>query len=188
MVWWIGGNDEIHKAIQRLETESDRSVGIVAAAILEGHITSAIKRRWHDHPVTIQRMLQIDGPLGNFGPKIDLVFLMGLISPEAHHDLTLIKKVRNKFAHYFDVEGFDTPVIKGWCFDLRYFEKFVLTDAEMQGAPKGTRKLFGSVGIDEKLKTAKGRYLTGVQFYSMLFGPEWPGVYMPPVVKPTPIF
>ena len=132
-------------------------------------------------------MLRVDGPLGNFGPKIDLVFLMGMISPEGHEDMILIKKIRNQFAHYFEVDDFDTPIIKGWCFGLKHFENFVLTDAEMQGAPKG-RKMFGIVGMDAKLKTPKGRYITAVQFYSMIFGPEWPGVYMPAIVKPTPIF
>jgi DNA-binding MltR family transcriptional regulator len=187
MVWWIGGNEEIHKAIQRLEQESDRSVAIIAATILEQHITEAIKRRWHDHPTTINRIMQIDGPLGNFGPKIDLVFLIGLVSPEAHQDLVYIKKVRNRFAHYLDVETFDTPLIKGWCFSLQHFSNFVLTDEEMQGAPKA-KKVFGSAGMNERLKTAKGRYLTAIQLYSMIFGPEWPGVYMPPIVKPTPLF
>jgi DNA-binding MltR family transcriptional regulator len=187
MVWWIGGSDKIAKALEQLGRSSDRAIAIIAAAIMEEHITEAIKRRWQDAPAVIRRMLQTEGPLGNFGPKIDLVFLMGLISPEGHRDMTLIKKVRNKFAHYLDVDDFNTPVIKGWCFDLKHFENFVLTDAEMAGAPKG-RKLFGQAGMDERLRTAKGRYITAVQFYSLIFGPEWPGVYMPPIVKPTPLF
>ena len=98
MVWWVGGSKTIEEAIQQIERNSDRAIGIIAAAMLEEHITNAIKRRWHESPATVRRMLQVDGPLGNFGPKIDLVFLMGLISPEGHRDMTLIKKIRNKFA------------------------------------------------------------------------------------------
>lgn len=188
MVWWIGGSEEIHKAILKLGSESDRAVAIIAATILETHITNAIKRRWHESPTVVDRMLRTDGPLGNFGPKIDLVFLMGLVSAEGHHDMVLIKKVRNRFAHYLDVESFETPLIKSWCLSLKHFENFVLTDAELQGAPKGKGKLFGTVGMDATLKTAKGRYITAVQLYSMIFGPEWPHVYMPPITKPTPLF
>jgi hypothetical protein len=112
---------------------------------------------------------------------------MGLISPEGHQDMILIKKIRNKFAHYFEVDGFETPEINGWCFGLKHFENFVLTDAEMQGAPKA-RKIFGVAGMDAKLKTPKGRYITAIQFYSMIFGPEWPGAYMPPINKITPLY
>jgi DNA-binding MltR family transcriptional regulator len=187
MVWWVGGSDTIADAIRQLERNSDRAVGIIAAAMLEEHITNAIKRRWRDAPVAAQRLLQIDGPLGNFRPKIDLVFLMGLISPEGHQDMRLITKVRNRFAHYLDVDTFETPIIKGWCFDLKHFQNFVLTDAEMAGAPKG-KKIFGVGGMDQLLTTAKGRYLTAIQFYCMIFGPEWPGVYMPPIIKQVPLF
>jgi DNA-binding MltR family transcriptional regulator len=186
MIWFVGGSDEIYRAIQKIETDSDRAVAIVAAAILETHITNAIKRRWREDEKA-DWMLRADGPLGSFGPKIDLVFLMGLISPEGHRDMTFIKKIRNEFAHELTVEDFNTPLIKSWCFDLKHFQNFVLTDAEMAGAPK-KGKIFGRAGMDAELKTAKGRYLTAVQFYSMIFGPEWPGVYMPPINKLTPLF
>jgi hypothetical protein len=80
MVWWVGGSKTIQEAIQQIERNSDRGVAIIAAVMLEEHITNAIKRRWRDSHATVGRMLRVDGPLGNFGPKIDLVFLMGLIS------------------------------------------------------------------------------------------------------------
>src|SRR6202035_1300875 len=106
MVWWVGGSKPIEEAIKQIERNSDPPIGIIAAAMLEEHITNAIKRRWHESPAMVRRMLQVDGPLGNFGPKIDLVFLMGLISADGHHDMILIKKIRNKFAHYLDVDTF----------------------------------------------------------------------------------
>jgi hypothetical protein len=187
MVWWIGGSETVAEAIRQLERNSDRAVGIIAAAMLEEHITNAIKRWWHDSPATVRRMLQVEGPLGNFGPKIDLVFLMGLISEQGHHDLTLIKKVRNKFAHYLDVDTFETPIIRNWCFDLRHFENFVLTDEELRG-PAPPRKILGRSGMDKQLRTAKGRYIVAVQLYSMVFGPDWRDINTPAATRPTPKF
>jgi DNA-binding MltR family transcriptional regulator len=187
MVWWVGGSKTIEEAIQQIERNSDRAIGIIAAAMLEEHITNAIKRRWHESPAMVRRMLQVDGPLGNFGPKIDLVFLMGLISADGHHDMILIKKIRNKFAHYLDVDTFETPVIKGWCFDLKHFQNFVYTDTEISG-PGRPKKIFGSAGMDARLQTAKGRYLVAIQVYSMIFGPDWPGAYLPPISLPAPLY
>lgn len=188
MVWFVS-SDTVHSAIRQLEHNSDRGIAIIAAAILEEHITNQIKRRWCDAPATVRRMLHVDGPLGNFGPKIDLVFLMGLVSPEAHQDMVLIKKVRNKFAHYLDVDNFESPVIRGWCFDLKHFENFVFKDEEMKiGAPAIPKKIFGVAGITEQLKTAKGRYMVAIQVYSILFGPDWPNTYLPRTAIPSPIY
>jgi DNA-binding MltR family transcriptional regulator len=187
MVWWIGGSNEIAEAIAQIPRNSDRAVAIIAAAILERHITAAIKRRWRTAPNTSSSMLATEGPLGNFGPKVDLVYLMGLISAEAHADLKAIKKIRNKFAHYLDVDDFESQAIKSLSQNLTHFENFVLKDDERSG-PNPPRKLFYVVGTDAYIQTAKGRYITAVQVYSMIFGPDWDGVYLPPVNIPTSIY
>jgi hypothetical protein len=109
-----------------LERSSDRAVAIIAAVILEQYITAAIRRRWCNNSKVAEAMLRVDGALGNLGPKIDLAHLMGLISVDGHKDMTLIKKIRNRFAHYLDVDTCDAPLIKGWCCDLTHFEHFVL--------------------------------------------------------------
>jgi len=187
---WIGGRPErsgvIFDAIRQLERSSDRAIAIIASAILEEHMTNVIKRRWQQHPTTIARILHPEGPLGSFGPKIDLVLLMGLISSEGHADLKLIKRIRNRFAHYLEVDNFETPEIRSRCFELKHFEKFVLTNAEMSG-PTPPKKLFGIAGMDEKLKTPGGRFIVAVQVYSVLFGGDFPA-HLPPPNVPSPIY
>jgi len=101
--------------------------------------------------------------------------------------MTLIKKIRNEFAHHLDVDTFETPIIKGWCFNLKHFQNFVYTDAELSG-PGRPKKIFGSAGMDVQLQTAKGRYLVAIQVYSMIFGPDWPGAYLPPINLPAPLY
>jgi DNA-binding MltR family transcriptional regulator len=188
VVWWIGASNKIAAAVRQIGENSDRGVAIIAAAILEERLNDAIKRRWVDSPTAVQRMLQVDGggPLGSFGPKIDLVYLMGLISADGHKDMKIIKKIRNKFAHYIDVDTFETPTIKNWCFDLKHFQNFVMTDAELQGAPI-PKKLFGVVGMDANLQIAKERYIVAAQVYSALFGGDQ-SPYLPPVDIPTPLY
>ena len=34
MVWWVGGSKTIEEAIQQIERNSDRAIGIIAAAML----------------------------------------------------------------------------------------------------------------------------------------------------------
>jgi hypothetical protein len=184
MVWWIGGSEVIGSAIRQLEQSSDRAVAIIAATILETHLTTAIKTRWQPHPITIGRMLQPEGPAGSFGAKIDLALLMSLISFNGHHDLTIIKKIRNRFARHLEVDNFETPEIRQRCFELKHFTKFVLTDAELQG-PTTTAKLFGSAGMDAKLQNSKERCIVAVQAYSVIFGYQ---LLRPPMQLIQPIY
>lgn len=186
MVWFFRSKT-VGEGIRQLEKNSDRGVAIIAASILEEHITSQIKARWCNAPTTVKRMLQPEGPLGSFGPKIDLIFLMGVVSAQAHQDMVLIKKIRNRFAHHLDVEDFESPMIKAWCFDLQHFTNFVYTDEEMGGAGV-PRKLFGAGGMNDRLKTSKGRYIVAVQVYSLILTPSMPSNYVPPPNLPTPFY
>ena len=43
-----------------------------------------------------------------FSNKIDLAFLLGLLTKEAHRDLKTMKDIRNKFAHNLEVKDFQS--------------------------------------------------------------------------------
>ena len=44
---------------------------------------------------------------------------MGLISESMFHDLNIIRKIRNKFAHQMHGYSFDEPEIVSWCNSLK---------------------------------------------------------------------
>lgn len=49
----------------------------------------------------MERVFEGQGPLATFSAKIDLARVQGLTDDEQHHDLRILRKVRNDFAHTY---------------------------------------------------------------------------------------
>jgi DNA-binding MltR family transcriptional regulator len=89
------------------EHNPERGVAIALPAIIENHLTAILKvamrpdgRIWND-------LFSSHGPLGNFGIKIRLAYMLGLIESTRLKDLTIITKIRNEFAHKISIKTFD---------------------------------------------------------------------------------
>src|SRR5262249_43517621 len=89
-----------------------RQAGVYAGRILKGQIFK-------------------NGPLRNLAAKIDLAWTFELIGDPVHHDLTVIRDIRNEFAHSITEVNFDSPEVikhvkkfKGWNAKVDPFELF----------------------------------------------------------------
>jgi DNA-binding MltR family transcriptional regulator len=88
---------------------SDRALGIIAASLVEIHLTKLIKQAFIPEvktgsKETVQElMFHSSGPLGAFSTKIRLAYMMGLISKEFFKDLEIMKEIRNRFAHHTEI-------------------------------------------------------------------------------------
>lgn len=63
-----------------------------------------------------------NAPLGTFSARIAACYALGLISEREHHDLTLMRRIRNDFAHNMLV-NFETPSVVGRCRELHFSAK-----------------------------------------------------------------
>jgi DNA-binding MltR family transcriptional regulator len=194
-IHWHGeGADRIgSEAFSQLENDSDRAVGIVAGAIVEQRLTEAIKARFVQNDTIIKRMFDIsNGPIGTFGAKIDLAFLMGIISTEARTDLRAMKDIRNSFAHKLEIDSFEHQEIKGRSLGMRLIERYFqeYTAQELQemttwmASLTETRGTFDRetmpsvmkneatklVGADAMLKDPRKRYVICSQYFSFRLG------------------
>lgn len=111
-------------ALDELEEGSDRTIGVVAGAIVNSFLTDALKNELSrdDTPYSkdIQNnVFQPDGPLGNFGAKIWMAYLLGYFTQDAHDDLLNFKYIRNLFAHYSEHNSFHTQRIKDRCANFK---------------------------------------------------------------------
>jgi DNA-binding MltR family transcriptional regulator len=61
-------------------------------------------------------------PLGNFGAKIQLAYLLGLVSKFVFHEFETVRDIRNKFAHRSDIQDFNHPNISSLCAKLNLLE------------------------------------------------------------------
>jgi hypothetical protein len=96
--------------IRELKAQSDRGAAIIAASLLEQLLEDAIVARFR--PLLKGQKELLFGPmrpLSSFSAKIELGYAIGLYGEVAHKNFDMIRDVRNKFAHVFDVLSFDHP-------------------------------------------------------------------------------
>lgn len=93
--------------------DSDRSCGILHASWTELAIESAIKAILG--PNGSIGLFEYEGPLGSFAAKIKVGKALGLYGTKTHHDLQLIRTVRNEFAHCQLPLRFEIDVIRKVC-------------------------------------------------------------------------
>ncbi len=80
--------------------EDDRAAATLIAAELDVHLLKLLSDHLLPHVENISSPLLGRGePLEAFGARVELAFRLGLIPPIFHHDLHLIRKIRNEFAH-----------------------------------------------------------------------------------------
>jgi DNA-binding MltR family transcriptional regulator len=178
MLWY--GRDEYRidpSAFEQITNDSDRAAGLVAAAIVEQRLEEIIKF-WLEKDVEVQeKLFRFSGPLGTFSVKIDLAYLMGIITPEGRKDLIKLKDIRNDFAHKLEVDSFKVQSIADRCKSLRLVETHVIEPSPQRPFKRlliqernGRPYLLGYEGITEELKDARRRYIITAQLLSFFLG------------------
>jgi hypothetical protein len=132
---------------EQIEYDSDRAAGIVAGSIAERRLEEALRSRMRRNQTAIsQNLFRPSGALGPFSTKIDLAYLLRLLSHDAWKDLTNLKNVRNDFAHDLELDSFEAPSIKDRC------KNFLLVDRHIGPIPPPS-----DIGIDAAIGPAGGR-------------------------------
>jgi DNA-binding MltR family transcriptional regulator len=184
---WFALDQNTINALDELEKGPDRTVGVVAGAIVESYLTEILKRELtpddSDYTKEIQNYtFQPDGPLGNFGAKIWVAYLLGYFSKKAHVDLLNFKHIRNLFAHYSEHNSFQTQKIRDRCSNFTLINELVRgpmatrsgggisasMDSMMYSKSANTFHL-NMVNHDEVLKVPKGRFITTVKLLCAAF-------------------
>ncbi|WP_372928675.1 hypothetical protein [Methyloceanibacter sp.] len=102
MTWAIFEEEPNTVAIgELLSSKSDRVVAVVGGALLDEHLQRTLIRRLRKSGV-IDGLIKQDAPLGNVGPKIDLLYLLQAFEKPMYQALKAIAGVRNFFAHELD--------------------------------------------------------------------------------------
>jgi hypothetical protein len=98
---------------------NDRAMVIVGASFLDTQLEHIITNFLVDDEKEINQLLRFDQPMGTFGSKTRMAYCLGLIGPVVRKDLTLIGKIRNKFAHSLDA-SFSNSDIESWVSSLEW--------------------------------------------------------------------
>jgi hypothetical protein len=99
------------------------------------------------------------GALATFSAKISLCALLGMTTESARHDLAILRKIRNEFAHSHNellLRSFPS------CLSLRVVSKF-----DVQDQSEARRKfkhsclgIMGTLSVSTLIRTAQARFLT----------------------------
>lgn len=105
--WFDVLGSDVQQFLARYFMLSSRELPIVVGATLELAILELIERRLRGHSTEIESFLGTNGdgraPAGSFGARIQLAYLLGLISQNDLEVLRSIKNIRNLFAHRVEV-------------------------------------------------------------------------------------
>jgi hypothetical protein len=113
MTWALFPGDKHTRAVIEIIAHaqqpqgSERVIVILCGSMLEEHVNYTLKERLLDEPNLLENLIGIGGALGNLGPKIDLLRLLGVIDEKNGNALKGIAEVRNFFAHNMDA-SFDS--------------------------------------------------------------------------------
>jgi DNA-binding MltR family transcriptional regulator len=101
---------------------NDRTVAIVASSYLDECLCQLLKAFLIDDIKKVGELVgdenNNDCPIGTFSSRILTCYCLGLIAKHEIHDLTLIRKIRNYFAHSLHGASFDDEKIVSYCSDL----------------------------------------------------------------------
>lgn len=165
--WLFSADDkhtkDISRAVYELRDQSDRSAAIVASSILDLVLTSALKDFLYQAPKVTKEFFAITGPVGDFGPKIDLALLVSLIDESIHRDLITVREIRNYFAHKLTVSSFLSDAVATLSHNIKIVDKRSHDNSEKVTGK--TMRNF-SIGIDNRkeiLADPRERFLLAVQ-------------------------
>ncbi|MEY8198547.1 MAG: MltR family transcriptional regulator [Colwellia sp.] len=128
-----------------LDKESDRSLVIVAAALLDEALKKCVEKRML--PAKKKELCVFSGgnsPLSTFSSRINFCYQIGIISSALQRDLHIIRKLRNDFAHDpFDL-SFEDNSVKNRISELDSVSNYKETNPEARSniGPPGTRNDF----------------------------------------------
>jgi len=96
-----------------LGRESERATAILAAAWIDVLLKRKLAQLFSGgNAKTRGQLFAGNGPFATFSAKITAAFCAGWLDAEVHHDLTVIRKIRNEFAHQIHGLSMESPSIR----------------------------------------------------------------------------
>jgi hypothetical protein len=167
------------QVFNELNSATDRAAAIVGGSIVELALQSALEAQLHRDEKLTDSLFRPSGAFGAFATKINLGFLVGIYGQNGRKELTIIKNIRNAFAHRLDIDGFDDMAIRDEVLNLTFGDRYAI-DVKQQPPQNRDPSLpigdwpwwFSVMNKDEALKSPRQRFLMSVS--AMTYGLSLP--------------
>lgn len=110
--------DDLTTFLSELQGESDRGLALVGAAVLDDKLAATLRAFFVEGKAASQLLEGPNAPIGTFSARADACLALGLIDEVEHAEVSLIRKVRNEFAHGLHGTTFQHERIAGYCSGL----------------------------------------------------------------------
>ncbi len=89
-----------------MQEESDRARVLLAVMWMDRFLTCRLSNEFgKGNGDARKRLFSTMGPFSSFAAKIDIAFCAGWVSSDLHHDMHLLRRLRNNCAHSLDFPG-----------------------------------------------------------------------------------
>jgi DNA-binding MltR family transcriptional regulator len=110
--------------IAEIQRQTDRAAGLIAAEFVSERLKHAIATLFlHAWPKRDEDLFSHRGPFADFSARIATAHAFGIIGSQTHHDLNLVRHVRNEFAHKLMPLDFASASIASRCSELKLPEE-----------------------------------------------------------------
>jgi DNA-binding MltR family transcriptional regulator len=99
-----------------------RAAGVMWAAIVERKVDKLFSIGLRPDQSVHNELFQPSGALGNYAVKVKLAYLLGWIGKEVYDDLTLLARIRNRFAHALEAKDFSDERINAWLGNMHVYQ------------------------------------------------------------------
>ncbi|MCH7692683.1 MAG: transcriptional regulator [Proteobacteria bacterium] len=105
--------------LEHLKIESERGQVLISAAMLDDLLMQIIQAFLIKGDSANKLLSGFNAPLGSLSSRVEAAHALGLISREERSDATIIRKIRNEFAHTLAV-SFEDQQVKDKCAALHF--------------------------------------------------------------------
>jgi DNA-binding MltR family transcriptional regulator len=114
---------ELRRFEKELKAESDRGAAIMACTMIDWALERMLKNFLVDSKITLELFEGINGALSSLANKIKMAYSLGLLTKLEYVEFTQLRKIRNEFAHKFEVNfSFSDTKVKSLCDKLEIRE------------------------------------------------------------------
>ncbi len=110
--------EELSSFFTELQQETDRGLPLVSAALLDEKLLESLQSFFCAGKASERLLLEPNAPLGTFAARIDACFALGLIDEHEYQEISLIRRIRNLFAHSRHGLSFSDEKVTGLCASL----------------------------------------------------------------------
>lgn len=187
---WMGISIEQSDFFDEIAALPDRTTGLLAGVLIDQNLDRAIRKRLFDFPTKggnlVDDLFRDGGEIGSFGARVKIGAAIGLYGSDTYKDLIAVNKIRNAFAHKFEVRNFSDQPVVDMIRDIKLPSSF-LADPDPNNPSETTGNLW-ETSIKRTpyfdTSTARGKFIRTMELLSILIIREW----VEPNTTPTPRF